>query len=105
MTANGAELPVLGLGTWQMRGNDCREAVRKALEIGYRHIDTAQMYRNEDQVGVAVNESGIDREDIFITTKLLSSNLAPKAVHNTLRRAGNVFVRTMWIFCSSTRPA
>ena len=63
-------MPLVGLGTWQMTGARCRAAVRAALEVGYRHIDTATIYRNEREVGRAVRDSGIPREQVFITTKL-----------------------------------
>ncbi|KZM74745.1 aldo/keto reductase [Nocardia terpenica] len=64
-----ASLPRLGLGTWQIKGDNAYRAVRHALEVGYRHIDTAQLYGNEDQVGRALRDSGIDREEVFVTTK------------------------------------
>ncbi len=68
--ADGHEIPLLGLGVWQVPdGPDCVNAVRWALELGYRHIDTAQAYRNEESVGRALRESGVAREDVFITTK------------------------------------
>ncbi|MBM7785396.1 aldo/keto reductase [Tenggerimyces flavus] len=63
-------IPLLGFGTWQLRGDSARDAVGWALETGYRHLDTATAYGNETQVGAAVRESGLDRDDIFITTKL-----------------------------------
>jgi 2,5-diketo-D-gluconate reductase A len=66
----GGAMPLVGLGTWQMTGARCRTAVRSALEVGYRHIDTATMYRNEGEVGRAVRDSGVPREQVFITTKL-----------------------------------
>ncbi|MFP4177249.1 MAG: aldo/keto reductase [Acholeplasmataceae bacterium] len=70
---NGVELPKIGFGTWQIEpGDETYRAVSKALRNGYRHIDTAQAYRNEASVGEAVRNSGIPREDIFITTKLES---------------------------------
>jgi diketogulonate reductase-like aldo/keto reductase len=68
--AGGVELPRVGLGTWQLRGRKAYEAIRYALDAGYRHIDTATMYGNEDEVGRAVRDSGIPRDEIFITTKL-----------------------------------
>jgi 2,5-diketo-D-gluconate reductase A len=68
--ASGARMPLLGLGTWQARGRGAVDAVRHALEVGYRHIDTATMYGNERQVGQAVAESGVPRAEIFVTTKL-----------------------------------
>ncbi|WP_427890721.1 aldo/keto reductase [Kribbella sp. GL6] len=68
--SNGTELPVFGLGVWQVNdGLECERAVRWALEAGYRLIDTAQAYRNEASVGKAIRESGVPREEIFLTTK------------------------------------
>jgi 2,5-diketo-D-gluconate reductase A len=63
-------MPLVGLGTWQMTGPRCRQAVRYALEVGYRHIDTATMYRNEGEVGRALRDSGVPRGEVFLTTKL-----------------------------------
>ncbi len=63
------KIPKLGFGTWQIKGEDCTSAVQKALEVGYRHIDTAQIYQNEEFVGKALNSSHIPREDLFIVTK------------------------------------
>jgi 2,5-diketo-D-gluconate reductase A len=68
--ASGTRMPILGLGTWQARGQSAVSAVLRALEVGYRHIDTATAYGNEEQVGQAVVESGVPREEIFVTTKL-----------------------------------
>ena len=68
--ASGRKMPLLGLGTWQARGRSALGAVLGALEVGYRHIDTATAYGNEEQVGQAVAESGVPREEIFVTTKL-----------------------------------
>ncbi len=67
-------MPLLGLGTWQARGRAAVEAVRTALDVGYRHIDTATMYGNEREVGRAVADSGVPREDDFVTTKLPQGN-------------------------------
>jgi 2,5-diketo-D-gluconate reductase A len=66
----GVEMPMVGFGTWQVTGRPGYEAVRQALEAGYRHLDTATMYGNEAEVGRAVRDSGLRREDVFITTKL-----------------------------------
>jgi 2,5-diketo-D-gluconate reductase B len=88
----GARIPALGLGTWQLSGRGCAEAVRHALELGYRHIDTAQMYGNETEVGRALRDSGIARGDIFLTTKVAPGNLAAAAVRRSseesLKRLG-----------------
>jgi diketogulonate reductase-like aldo/keto reductase len=66
----GGAMPMVGFGTWQLTGGRCYEAVRHALDVGYRHIDTATIYGNEREVGRAVRDSGVPREDVFITTKL-----------------------------------
>jgi 2,5-diketo-D-gluconate reductase A len=68
--ASGTMMPLLGLGTWQATGRSAADAVGRALEVGYRHVDTATAYGNEEQVGEAVARSGVPREDIFVTTKL-----------------------------------
>jgi 2,5-diketo-D-gluconate reductase A len=68
--SGGGRMPVLGLGTWQAQGDECYQAVRAALDLGYRHLDTATMYHNEDQVGRAIRDSGVPREQVFVTTKL-----------------------------------
>ena len=70
----GVAIPMVGFGTWQMRGQLAYEAIRHALQAGYRHIDTATMYRNEDQVGRAIADSGLGRADVFVTTKLQPGN-------------------------------
>ena len=72
--APGVEMPLVGLGTWQANGDEAYDAVRCALDVGYRHIDTATMYANEQEVGRAVRDSGVPRDEVFITTKLPSGN-------------------------------
>lgn len=66
----GVSMPLLGFGTWEMRGKTAQKAVACALQVGYRHVDTARMYRNETEVGRALTASGLPREDIFVTTKM-----------------------------------
>lgn len=68
--SGGYPIPLLGLGTWQSEGDEAYRAVRHALDVGYRHIDTATGYGNEDQVGRGIADSGVDREQVFVTTKL-----------------------------------
>jgi diketogulonate reductase-like aldo/keto reductase len=68
--AGDVAMPIVGLGTWQLQGRRAYEALRNALELGYRHIDTATMYGNEAEVGRAVRDSGLDRSAVFLTTKL-----------------------------------
>ena len=70
---NGVEIPQLGFGVFQIDPDETKDATLAALEVGYRHIDTAEMYRNEKEVGEAVRASGIDRDDIFVTSKLSNS--------------------------------
>ena len=67
---NGYEIPQIGVGTWTLRGETARENVRLALEAGFRHIDTAQGYENEAEVGQGIAESGVARNEIFVTTKV-----------------------------------
>jgi diketogulonate reductase-like aldo/keto reductase len=63
-------MPEVGFGTWRLRGDQARASVREALSVGYRHIDTATMYGNEEEIGQALADSGADRADIFLTTKI-----------------------------------
>lgn len=81
---DGNTIPQLGFGTFQIEPEDTVEAVSKALEIGYRHIDTAQMYGNEAEVGEAIRNSGIDRGEIFVTSKLNNSNHEPDDARESL---------------------
>lgn len=83
ITTRGVAIPRLGLGTWRLSGAACQEAVESALALGYRHIDSAAMYGNEEAVGGAIAASGLPRDDIFLTTKVWHDQLAPDA----LRRA------------------
>lgn len=81
-TIGASEIPVLGLGTWQLEGPECAASVLKALELGYRHLDTARIYGNEREVGVGLRESSVDREDVFLTTKLwMRDGLTRNDVH------------------------
>jgi diketogulonate reductase-like aldo/keto reductase len=88
--ADGNEIPLLGLGVWQVPdGPECVNAVRWALELGYRHIDTAQAYGNEESVGQGLRESGVPREQVFITTKFFPRHRDPAAeAERSLRRLG-----------------
>jgi 2,5-diketo-D-gluconate reductase A len=88
--ADGNQLPMLGLGVWQVPdGRTCESAVRWALDLGYRHIDTAQAYRNEASVGKALRDSGVPREEVFITTKFYPGSKDPVAeAEQSLRRLG-----------------
>lgn len=87
LDANGARIPALGLGTWMMQGKTCVRAVRTALELGYRHLDTATLYDNEEEVGRGLRESGVGRQEVFLTTKVWHQDLAPDDVTNSLERS------------------
>lgn len=94
----GVEMPLVGFGTWQVTGRRGYEAIRKALEVGYRHIDTATMYGNEAEVGRAVRDSGMAREDVFITTKLPPERAGRerKTLAESLRELGTSYV-DLWL--------
>jgi 2,5-diketo-D-gluconate reductase B len=87
LTIQGIEIPKLGLGTWPMRGDTCVEAVRDALELGYHHVDTARAYGNEAQVGQALHDSGRNRDEIFLTTKLWYTDLHSVGVHDQIEQS------------------
>jgi 2,5-diketo-D-gluconate reductase B len=80
LKTQGISLPRLGLGTFRMQGDACRAAVESALALGYRHIDTAEMYGNEDAIGAAISGSRVARKDLHVTTKVWNENLAPEAI-------------------------
>lgn len=90
----GVEAPQLGLGTWQLVGEECERAVRSALELGYRHIDTAEGYDNEPRIGAAIRD--VDRSRLFITSKVWRDHLRPddlrKACEGSLRRLGTDYL-------------
>jgi diketogulonate reductase-like aldo/keto reductase len=88
--ADGNEIPLLGLGVWQVQaGDEAENAVRWALELGYRHVDTAQAYGNEESVGRGLRDSGVPREEVFITTKFFPGHKDPEAeADKSLQRLG-----------------
>ncbi len=85
LDAKGAHIPVLGLGTWPLKGRDCVRLVEQAVRLGYRHFDTAQMYGNERDVGEGIRASGIRREDVFVVTKVSPDNLAPRLLERSVK--------------------
>lgn len=87
-------MPLLGFGTWKLVGDEAYEAVTTALQAGYRHIDTAMIYRNEKEVGRAIKDSGIAREDLFVTTKLWNDdhNKVAEAMDSSLQKLGLQYV-------------
>jgi 2,5-diketo-D-gluconate reductase B len=80
-----ARIPLVGLGTWDLRGRICARVVEQALRLGYRHIDTAEMYDNEREVGEGLRASGIKRDDVFVTTKIWPTHFAPPALERAAR--------------------
>ena len=90
--ANGARIPAPGMGTWTLRGQECADLVRHALEIGYRHVDTAAAYENEEAVGAGLRRSGVPRDAVFVTTKVWWTELEParleKSAEASLERLG-----------------
>jgi 2,5-diketo-D-gluconate reductase B len=87
--ANGAKIPAIGLGTWELRGRTCARLVEQALRLGYRHIDTAQVYENEREVGEGLRASGVRREEVFITTKVWTSHFAPHDLERSTKESLN----------------
>ncbi len=93
----GGSMPLLGFGTWQIRGAECADAVRTALDVGYRHLDTATVYRNEDQVGRALADSGVPRAEVFVTTKVPPGASDPRqTLDESLRQLGTEYV-DLWL--------
>lgn len=94
-------MPVIGLGTWEMNGSGCTDSVISALNMGYRHIDTAQIYGNEKEVGSGIKQSGLRREDIFLTTKIATTNLTGSRIrrttHESLERLGTDYADLLLI--------
>ena len=83
--AKGASIPLIGLGTWDLRGRVCARVVEQALRLGYRHIDTAEMYDNEREVGEGLHASGVKRDAVFVTTKIWPSHFAPRELERAAR--------------------
>jgi len=94
--AAGVAIPALGLGTWRLAGAECADIVARALGLGYRHVDTAEMYGNEREVGEGLKASGVPRADVFVTTKVWHEHLEPRALwaaaEASLERLGLDFV-------------
>ena len=96
VNAGALRLPKLGLGTWRMKGEECTQAVLGAIGRGYRHVDTAQMYGNEDAVGEAIAAMPIPRADLHLTTKVWWANLAPDAMRRSIEESLR-FLRTDYV--------
>jgi 2,5-diketo-D-gluconate reductase B len=87
ITANGATIPTIGLGTWQLNGPAGSRITEQALRLGYRHLDCALIYGNEREVGEGLHASGVKREDVFITTKVPHTELAPPALERAVKQS------------------
>src|SRR5271168_4626891 len=85
--ANGAKIPAIGLGTWELRGRTCARLVEQALRLGYRHIDTAQVYENEREVGEGLRASGVKRDEVFVTTKVWTTHFAPNDLERSTKES------------------
>jgi 2,5-diketo-D-gluconate reductase B len=85
--ANGARIPAIGLGTWELRGRTCARVVEQALKLGYRHIDTAQVYENEREVGEGLRASGVRRDELFVTTKVWTTHFAPNDLERSTKES------------------
>ncbi len=85
--ANGAKIPAIGLGTWELRGRTCARLVEQALKLGYRHIDTAQVYENEREVGEGLRASRVRRDDVFVTTKIWTTHFAPNDLERSTKES------------------
>jgi 2,5-diketo-D-gluconate reductase B len=83
----GARIPAIGLGTWELRGRGCARLVEQALKLGYRHIDTAQVYENEREVGEGLRASGVKRDDVFVTTKVWTTHFAPNDLERSTKES------------------
>lgn len=101
MTVRGVEVPRVGLGTWEVTGRDCYDAVRDALDIGYRHVDTAAAYGNEQEVGRAIADSSVERGDLWLTSKVWMEDTEPDrlraSAERSLRRLGTDFLDLLLI--------
>src|SRR3982750_2737083 len=85
--ANGAKIPAIGLGTWELRGPTCARLVEQALKLGYRHIDTAQVYENEREVGQGLRSSRVPRDQVFVTTKVWTTHFAPNDLERSTKES------------------
>jgi len=85
--AHGARIPLVGLGTWDLRGRTCARMVEEALKLGYRHVDTAELYDNEHEVGEGLRASGVAREEVFVTTKVWPSHFAARELERAAKES------------------
>src|SRR3954464_7026127 len=84
---NGARIPAIGLGTWELSGRMCARVVEQAIRLGYRHIDTAQVYDNEREVGDGIRASHVPRDEVFVTTKVWTTHFAPHNLERSVKES------------------
>jgi len=97
VTVQGDSVPAIGLGTWRLEGRECYRAVSAAMDLGYRHVDTAEAYGNERQVGAAIEAAGVDREELFLTSKVYPGSATDydstwESIEGSLRRLGTDYL-------------
>ena len=104
--SNGIKMPILGYGVYQVTKEECEHCVLDALSVGYRHIDTAQSYFNEEEVGSAIEKSGVPREDIFLTTKVWIEHYGYEQTKASVAESLRKLKRIIWIwyYCISRFP-
>ncbi|MBR2704536.1 MAG: aldo/keto reductase [Clostridia bacterium] len=100
---NGVEIPDVGLGTWLIDNDKVADVIKNAVSVGYRHIDTAQAYENEEGVGIGIKSCGVDRKDIFVTSKVRAEykdyDTAKKSIDESLKKLGLDYIDLMIIHC------
>jgi diketogulonate reductase-like aldo/keto reductase len=105
--AKGARIPVIGLGTWELRDETCTKIVQEALKLGYRHVDTAKMYGNEEAVGEGIRSAGVKRDEVFLTTKVWPDDLGEadfrRSVEQSLARLRQPYVDLILIHWPNPR--
>ena len=101
--AKDVKIPAIGLGTWELRGRTCARLVEQALRLGYRHLDTAQIYENEREVGEALRASGVPRNEVFVTTKVWTNHFAPHDLERSTKESlTRLRLSPRSIFCCCT---
>jgi 2,5-diketo-D-gluconate reductase B len=107
LSIENSQIPIIGFGTWRLYGKNCIDAVHSALDLGYRHLDTAHIYENEKEVGEGIKNSGVARKEIFVTTKVAPPNLSPSAIRKSadlsLQKLGTDYIDLFLIHWPSAK--
>ena len=98
---NGVKMPIIGFGLWALYSNECIQCVKDAIEVGYRHFDTAQVYRNEREVGEGIRQSKFPRNELFVTTKTGTNGYyaTKKGIEESLRKFGFSYFDLILVHC------